>query len=435
MARPRLAAAYEILRRSAETGQTVTAETLVSGTGWAPSTVRTYLGKQWEAFVAATGDGSYVVDPSFLDYPLDVFERINSQKFLVNKDPFKPVLSPTTESLIVKSREAALLAVQVYNNPTLTFRTPSFIVHMIIAYTSLFHGIFEEEGREYVYRDSAGNVKLTATNQPWLWDLGQCIRAYWADTNSAVRDNLRLFIELRNEIEHRYAPAFDVTISEHCQAMLLNYERLITHHFSPYYALGANISVPLQLSHQTSAARVDALKELQRGDYRILTELLERFSQVLPAEERDSPEFRFRVLLVQVPANHPQSADLSLRFVKYEELTDEVRAGLRDAITLVKTKTVEAANAGNLRPGAVVKIIQDAVDPRFRQHEHQLAWKFFGVRPREPKADGCDTRFCHFDVAHGDFVYTQAWVEKLKTAVADKDTYTKIRAYKDPVQG
>lgn len=151
MARPRLAAAYAILRRAAETGQPVSAQSLVAGTGWAPSTVRTYLGKQWDAFVTPTPDGTYAVAPSFLDYPLDVFERINSQKFLVNKDPFKPLLSPTTESLISKSREAALLAVQVYNNPTLTFRTPSFIVHMVIAYTSLFHGIFEEEGREYVH--------------------------------------------------------------------------------------------------------------------------------------------------------------------------------------------------------------------------------------------------------------------------------------------
>lgn len=215
--------------------------------------------------------------------------------------------------------------------------------------------------------------------------------------------------------------------------MLLNYEQLITAHFSPYYALGTNISVPLQLSRQTSTARVDALRELQRTDYKILAELLDTFSQALPEAERNSPEFRFRVLLVQVPANHPETADLSMRFVKYEELTDEVRSGLRNAVTLVKTKTVEAANAGNLRPGAVVKVIQDAVDPRFRQHEHQLAWKYFGVRPREPKADGCDTNFCHFDVAHGDFVYTQAWVEKLKVAVADKDTYAKIRAYKDPV--
>ena len=173
MANHRLAAAYEVLRQCAETGGTATLQALADGTGWAPSTVRTYLSKQWESFVNVTADGSYAVDASFLDYPFDVFERINSQKFLVNKDPFKPVLSSVTESLISKSREAALLAVQVYNNPMLNFRTPSFIVHMVIAYTSLFHAIFEEEGREYVSRDKAGAMKLTATKRPWLWNLGQ----------------------------------------------------------------------------------------------------------------------------------------------------------------------------------------------------------------------------------------------------------------------
>jgi hypothetical protein len=120
-----------------------------------------------------------------------------------------------------------------------------------------------------------------------------------------------------------------------------------------------------------------------------------------------------------------------MRFLKYEDLTDEVKAGFRDAVTLVRTRTIETANAGRLKPGAVVKLIQEGTDSRFRIHEHTLAWKYFNVRPREPGVDGCDTRYCQFDEAHRDFVYTDAWVEKLKHAVADTETYRTIRSYKD----
>ena len=429
----RLSIAYRLLSKAAQEGISLSPKDMVEETGWAESTVRTYLRKQWEAFVSLREDGRFTVAETFLDYPFDVFERINSQKFLVNKDPFKPELSAVAESLISKSREAALLAVQVYNNPTLNFRTPSFIVHMVIAYTSFFHALFEEQGKDYVERLADGTPKLTRTGQPWLWDLRHCVKEYWGGISSPVRDNLNLFIELRDEIEHRYARAFDSRIAEYCQALLLNYEELIVEHFSQYYALGTSISIPLQLTRQASTSRLDALRELQRQDYKVLTELVDSFSSSISQASRDSMEYRFRVMLVQVPANHPESADLSMRFIKFEDLTEEAKSGLRDAVTLVKTRTIEAANAGRLLPNAVVRIIQETADPRFRMHEHTLAWKHFGVRPRERQADGCDTRYCHYDEAHGDIVYTMEWVKKLQDAVSDPPTYAFIRAYRDPL--
>jgi len=52
-------------------------------------------------------------------------------------------LPKKVKSLLEKSREAALLAVEVYNKPNTTFRTGVYIILMNIAWTSLFHAIFE----------------------------------------------------------------------------------------------------------------------------------------------------------------------------------------------------------------------------------------------------------------------------------------------------
>ncbi|HAT8989627.1 TPA: DUF3644 domain-containing protein, partial [Legionella pneumophila] len=41
--------------------------------------------------------------------------------------------------LIKKSQEAALAAIQLYNNPLITFKSESFIVLMNIAWTYLLH--------------------------------------------------------------------------------------------------------------------------------------------------------------------------------------------------------------------------------------------------------------------------------------------------------
>ena len=48
-------------------------------------------------------------------------------------------LPKKVKSLLEKSREAALLAVEVYNKPNTTFRTGVYIILMNIAWTSLYH--------------------------------------------------------------------------------------------------------------------------------------------------------------------------------------------------------------------------------------------------------------------------------------------------------
>ena len=44
--------------------------------------------------------------------------------------------------LIKKSRESALSAVQIFNNPNILFKSETYIVLMIIAWTYLLHAYF-----------------------------------------------------------------------------------------------------------------------------------------------------------------------------------------------------------------------------------------------------------------------------------------------------
>ena len=44
--------------------------------------------------------------------------------------------------LLKKSREAALAAVQIFNNPNISFKSESYVVLMMIAWTYLLHGLF-----------------------------------------------------------------------------------------------------------------------------------------------------------------------------------------------------------------------------------------------------------------------------------------------------
>ena len=58
--------------------------------------------------------------------------------------------------LIQKAREAMLSAVQVYNNPLITFKTESFIVLSMIAWTYLLHAYYRSQKIDYRYYSMNG---------------------------------------------------------------------------------------------------------------------------------------------------------------------------------------------------------------------------------------------------------------------------------------
>ena len=60
--------------------------------------------------------------------------------------------------LLKKSREAALAAVQIFNNPNISFKSESYVVLMIIAWTYLLHAYFRNQRIEYRYFRQNGEV-------------------------------------------------------------------------------------------------------------------------------------------------------------------------------------------------------------------------------------------------------------------------------------
>ena len=73
-----------------------------------------------------------------------------SQNYKQSVEPFKPELPEQVDELVVKARDSAVLAVDIYNRPIVAFRSQGYIVMMIIAWTALFHAIYESEKTDYV---------------------------------------------------------------------------------------------------------------------------------------------------------------------------------------------------------------------------------------------------------------------------------------------
>lgn len=92
--------------------------------------------------------------------------------------------------LLAKSRESALAAVRVYNDPMAGYRTETFIVLMIIAWNSLLQAILERTQVDYYERDQNGS-QILINDRPKVLDTVKLIdRVLIGGEYQPVRANL-----------------------------------------------------------------------------------------------------------------------------------------------------------------------------------------------------------------------------------------------------
>jgi len=87
---------------------------------------------------------------------------------------------------------------------------------------------------------------------------------------------------------------------------------------------------------------------------------------------------------------------------------------------LIKDKVIktEVINPGKLKPGKVIQEVNKHITFKLNQRDHKCILAIFGIRPynefeknRDPFET--DTKYCHYDEAHGDYLYQEAWVHFL----------------------
>ena len=324
--------------------------------------------------------------------------------------------------LVTKSRDAALLAVDIYNKPATKFRSYSFIVMMNIAWTSLFHAIFEKQGIKYFYRKKDSNRYIYIDGERKAWDLSKCIKEYFKDRNPPARENLNFFIGLRNQIEHRFLPALDLEIYGECQALLLNYESLLAKEFGQEFSLSESLAIPLQLLSTNPEWRNKVLKEVQSKHYKTVKEYIDAFRDSLDENVWNSSEYSFRVFLIPKIGNRQTSSDIAVEFIPYDPDKPEEMEKYKKMVAFIKEKQVPVVNPGKLKPGDVSQRIRAVLGINFHPSSHHAkCWKYYKVRPKSNSEhpERTEIKYCQYDAVHKDYVYTEEWVEFLISELSD----------------
>lgn len=350
-------------------------------------------------------------------------------------------IGKTVRPHLQKALDSALLAVEVYNKPATTFKSEAYIMLMIIAWTALFHAIFFRRRIKPYRKESNGRRYVRVDHDYKHWELAECLRAYYkSDTGNLVRKNLEFFIPLRNKIEHRHLPELDADIFGECQAMLLNFDEIVTEEFGQKYCLRESLSFSLQLFPSTEGFAASAK---QSRDHAAVKNFIENYRSSISADALNSGKYAFKAFLIQV-ANHQSKEALPIQFVQYDKLSEEQRQEVDKLPALIKYKQVPVANPGAFMPSKVAEKVQVALGnpivdrngkdiDKFNTGVHTLCWKKYGVRPSGSSSnpETTDTRYCTFDAAHGDYLYTKAWVDFLVGKMSDEKEYLSLFVRRD----
>ncbi len=320
-----------------------------------------------------------------------------------------------TKNILEGSINAALLAVEVYNKPRTTFRSQAYIVLMIIAWTRLFHAYFNKTiGNRYYHKEKNGRYKIIDEERK-AWELETCIDEYGSLTEP-VKENLRFFIHLRNKIEHRNVTEkeVDVSIFGECQSLLYNYENLLIQLFGVENALNECLVFSLQFSHMRLDEQRQANKSVLSADAREIQSYIENYRSSLGEDIANSQEFSIKLLQIPKISNTNRN-DIAIEFVRWDELDSADREMYQKIVTIIKDKrvVVEAKNVGKLRPKEVIKRVNENILHNFNQYYHMCLYTVFTVRPRggDPNPNETNTKYCHYDEVHSDYIYQDSWVD------------------------
>lgn len=272
-------------------------------------------------------------------------------------------------ALLDKSRDAALSAVQSFNNPLRTFRTETFIVQMVIAWRSLLHAYYHDQGVEYRYCTRQGRrrkFERTKSDGFKYWELEQCLKANECPLDEESKLNLRFLIGLRNEIEHYIAFDIDHAFSGQYVACCLNYERYICELFGEQNSVGDMAAFTLQFRDFTVSGSITRVsKSLPSNIASYVTE----FCSNMTEEQIESPNFRRKFLFVPVTTNKEAQANEVIEFVNAG--SDEEKA-INDAYRQVVLKEVERQK---FRPGEIVALMKQQGYNLFEMHHHTPLWQ------------------------------------------------------------
>lgn len=272
--------------------------------------------------------------------------------------------------LLAKAREAALSAIQIFNSPQVLFKSETFIVLMVIAWTYMLHAYYRSKRIEYRYYKQSGKRKSfnrTKHKSYRYWELESCLKCSESPIDPNTTNNLLFLIGLRHEIEHQMTRSLDNYLSGHYQACALNFNHYIKKLFGDKYTIDDHLMFSIQFMKLSEEQVLGSKLEADIPEH--LRTYIAEFDAGLTEGQLNSEHYVIRVAFQPKLVNRPGQSDKVINFVKPGSTVSPEN---EDKWSIMP-KEIERPK---FLPSAVAAQVQEAGFTKFRtQPEHVKMWK------------------------------------------------------------
>ncbi|RIA47455.1 uncharacterized protein DUF3644 [Dichotomicrobium thermohalophilum] len=328
--------------------------------------------------------------------------------FKEKKRSYDPItgLNLFDDERLIRSREAMYVAVQVFNNPSVKFKTETFCVMAIIAWTYLLH--------EYYVRSNINIVN----KQGKTFSLSYMLRRNDCPLRKGVIHNLEDMIEIRDAVEHKLFARADKKFFPLFQACCLNFDNSIRELFGESCSLRNDLDFALQFA-KLDIEQISVVQDFDIPSHisSLDSELTGRRSE----EEINDLEYRFRVVYTL------ESAPKSQAHIRFINPNSEEGKEIRHV--LVKHKPSDQLYP--YKPSHAAALVAERSGRHFSLHLHTKAWKKYRVRPPSgsPNPDQTDPDYCTYNSLYKSYSYSDAWIDFLVAEIATDSGYNQLKNF------
>lgn len=308
---------------------------------------------------------------------------------------------------LIRSREAMILAVHVFNSPSCRFKTEIFSVLVNIAWTYLLHEFYLRKG-----------VRIVAPNGYSLL-LGSMLGRADCPLSQGMKNNLKTMKRIRDEVEHLLLGRSDLRWSTLFQACCLNYETTIVKLFGEKLSLQRELSFALQFAKLD----IDQINSFQNYE---IPEKISAFDanlrQGLSEKELSDLEYQFQVFY---SLNSASKSAAGINFIKPG--TDQAKD-----VNNVLEKYKLADDQYPYKPSTIAKLVAKRANKKFLLSHHTQAWRLHKVRPPKgaDQPENTNKKYCVYHSAHHDYTYSESWIDLLVDQIATEEGFNKIKSVK-----
>lgn len=292
------------------------------------------------------------------------------------------------EKLLEKSKEAFVLAIELYNKPSIKYRVEAFSFFICNAWELMLKAyMISKFGENSIYYSDNPNRTITLEN---------CLQKIITNEKAPIRKNLSKIIELRNTSTHFITEEYEMVYIPLFQACLLNFVEKM----QEYHEIDMTEVIPQNFL--TLSVSMKALDEnVIRAKYpeEIAAKLLESNAQLEPMIAENNQSFAIKIEHLHYITKDKNKATSYVYVDKEADTGIKIVKELKDPNNTHKYTMKTAIKEINRR------LQSEGIDFKINQYIFDLFNKKYGIKDNE--------KFCyiHKQYAQPSYTYSMSAIE------------------------